>query len=74
MGRPRLKFLRFPRTYEWQCEAPSCAKTIRRRGRADFKVAVMSHRKFHIITDPEPPFERVWDDGLWGDQPDRPPA
>lgn len=74
MRRPRLKFLRFTRTYEWQCEAPSCARTIRSRDRVDFKVEVMSHRKFHIITDTEPRFEQVWDDDLWGDGSDRPPA
>lgn len=74
MRRPQLKFLRFTRTYEWTCEAPSCARTIRSRDRLDFKVEVMSHRKFHIITDPDSQFEQVWDDDLWGDGSDGPPA
>lgn len=71
---PRLKILRFTRTYEWKCEAPSCATTIRSRDRVDFRVKVMSHRKFHIITDPDSGFEHVWDDDLWGDGSDRPQA
>ncbi len=74
MRRPRLKFLRFTRTYEWKCEAPSCARTIRSRDRVGFRVEVMSHRKFHNITDPDPQFERVWNDDLWGDGSDRPSA
>jgi hypothetical protein len=72
MRRPWLKFLPFARTYEWKCEAPSCARTVRSRDRLDFKIQVMSHRKFHIIADDESPFKDVWDDELWGDRSDRP--
>lgn len=62
---------RFARTYEWHCDAPGCTKTIRSGDRVDFRVRVMSHRKAHIITELDPPFESVWDDDLWGEGPDR---
>ena len=38
--------------------------TIRSRDRVDFKIQVMSRRKFHIIADPESPFQHVWDEDL----------